>query len=472
MKKSVLALILLFYYTASFTQNYFNNKFDINNQGDGCASIVETENGYIVEGFTAPPRQIFLMFLNKQGELLYYKFYQKPNYSYYNGSSGSIIKTNLNNYAISGTLVFPIPDPNNPSENYTESLLMLSDNNGDTLCSKTYCISDSLWNSGMQCKQTSDSGFIIVSRIISSYSPVNGDFLLIKTDRFGNKQWHHIYGDNKRETAFTVIQTPDKGYLMGGEHLTSGSPYMENDDAKIIKTDSLGNEKWSKLFGGIYDDYPAMVCLANDSNYMIAFAYCTFQTNTDDGYKRINIIKTDTAGNVIWNKKYGTSLRQLGVTICPVKNSGYIVTGYYNKSGLIYAGFLMRINENGDSLWYREYYYNNQNQYLSYLIDVIPTTDNGFASCGEVLSSGTNSFQDAWVIKTDSFGCLEADCTVGVTEIIKNKGMAIYPNPARDKITFKINQKDLAETKLVIYNIQGQILMQKNIVQNNTEIDV
>jgi hypothetical protein len=195
-----------------------------------------------------------------------------------------------------------------------------------------------------------------------------------------------------------------------------------------------------------------------------------------DSKKRINIIKYDNQGNTIWNKKYGNEKYNNYVSnIKLLPDGGFIVVGSF--SGVEFTdpatiSWIMHINADGDSLWYREYIKLNFAFCENTLSDIVPTEDKGYVVAGHVFPASTGGTEDAWVIKIDSFGCLEANCNVGVTEIIENKGMVIYPNPARDKITIKINQKDSSEIKLVIYNLQGQMLLQKDLVQNNTEIDV
>lgn len=65
-------------------------------------------------------------------------------------------------------------------------------------------------------------------------------------------------------------------------------------------------------------------------------------------------------------------------------------------------------------------------------------------------------------------------CDIGINEIsdIKNEPI-IYPNPAKDKITVSIKEKQsIAGLNLSIYNIQGQLLLQQNITQNKSEIAI
>jgi len=466
-KKNILLFILLCTCIPRLNaQVYFNNRYDISNSYDESRGIVEINGGYIIAGVT-DPETIYLMFIDTLGNKKWVKTYQINGWPYsYCGFAGAIIKTKDDNIVVFGKTT--------DTNDYGESLLMKLNQNGDTIWTRTYQINYPNKNMVAQCKQTSDNGYVLAGIGANiPYIPPDTDFLIIKTDSNGVFQWFKLIGDNKIESAYSIIQSPDKGYLIGGIHYYNiGGNF--HADPKIIKTDSMGNFKWDKLMGGIYDDNAAMVCMAKDSNYIVAYTNAEYET-ADGPYRKICINKLDTAGNIIWSKKYGEANFYNSLTqIKPVPDGGFLVCGFTDNLLFTFyrVGWLLRINANGDSLWYREYANYVHDEVFNYLWDMSLTKDKGIVAAGTIYPNSTGGTQDVWVIKTDSFGCLESDCTVGVTEIKGNKGMAIYPNPARDKITFQINPTDIAETKLVIYNIQGQILMQKNIVQNNTEIDV
>ena len=74
------------------------------------------------------------------------------------------------------------------------------------------------------------------------------------------------------EQGETVIQTPDGGYLLGGFRYDPAVYHSLN--ALVIKTDSLGNEEWTKTYGNPnVDDDMAHVALADDGNYLVATVY-------------------------------------------------------------------------------------------------------------------------------------------------------------------------------------------------------
>ncbi len=86
--------------------------------------------------------------------------------------------------------------------------------------------------------QTSDGGYAIAG-YTKGVDGVNWDEAwLVKTDSAGIMVWNQTYGGASTEWAFSVIQTPDGGYLTAGRTLSFGAG---NGDFWLVRTDSSGN---------------------------------------------------------------------------------------------------------------------------------------------------------------------------------------------------------------------------------------
>ena len=79
-------------------------------------------------------------------------------------------------------------------------------------------------------KQTKDGGYIVAGG--------NSDAWLLKTDKYGNKEWENTYSLGAFGNSRAVIQTGDGGYLYAGWE-------------GIVKADSNGVEEW-KTGTGLY----------------------------------------------------------------------------------------------------------------------------------------------------------------------------------------------------------------------------
>ena len=110
----------------------------------------------------------------------------------------------------------------------------------DTIWTKTFGGINSEF--GYSVQQTTDGGYII-GGLTQSFGNGSSDFWLIKTDVNGDSSWTKTFGGSEHDKAYSVKQTTDNGYIIGG----SG---FFNDDVWLIKTDTNGDSLWTKTFGG------------------------------------------------------------------------------------------------------------------------------------------------------------------------------------------------------------------------------
>ena len=109
-------------------------------------------------------------------------------------------------------------------------------------------------------------------------------------------------------------------------------------------------------------------------------------------YPHACLIRTDSSGNMMWNRTYDGSVCSLACT----KDGGFALAGYdYNDV------LLLKTNSNGDMIWNKTYGGTEEDEAYA----VIQTTDGGFALAGCTYSFGTPG-ADAYLIKTDADGNL------------------------------------------------------------------
>ena len=239
-------------------------------------------------------------------------------------------------------------------------------------------------------QQTTDGGYIIFGRqgIAIGVSKI----LLLKTDSFGIEQWHKLIGKNNADNyAYSGQQTSDGGYIMTGN--TTG--IVPSDyDVYLVKTDSNGDTLWSKQYGtsgpNMYDN-GWCVKQTSDGGYIIA---C-------QGPVAAWIIKTDSNGDSLWTKTFlpsgsnGSDLYSIQQTL----DTGYIVTGTANFSGTSNDIYLIKTDSLGDTLWTRTWGGAAWDRGQS----VQQTSDTGYIVVGYTYSFGVGSY-DVYLIKTDLNG--------------------------------------------------------------------
>jgi parallel beta-helix repeat protein len=168
-------------------------------------------------------------------------------------------------------------------------------------------------------QQTSDGGYIIVGDTIS-FGAGSNDVYLIKTDSNGNEVWSKTFGGSGVDSAHSIQQTTDGGYIIVGDTISFGAG---SNDVYLIKTDSNGNELWSKTFGEASYDYARSVQQTNDGGYIIAGD--TSEEGVYGEKSALLLIKTDADGNELWSMSFGQWAWVWSVH--QTYDDGYIVAG-------------------------------------------------------------------------------------------------------------------------------------------------
>jgi hypothetical protein len=263
-------------------------------------------------------------------------------------------------------------------------------------------------------------------------------------------------------------------YWRGGGYWNASNYYSI---AEIIKTDSLGNQQWKKTYGNpLYCNLDAMVCLSSDS--CILASYILGNSGIPYNNSQAYLTKIDLNSNEKWNKKIGIMQPNNWVSwIYSIKNDGIIVSGGHRVKDTVnkVVGWLFKLNDNGDSLWYREYAKIQGPDDANQLWHFTPTPDKGFACAGSLFPNSAGGTQDIWVFKTDSFGCLVPNCNVGITEFNANAGaqMVVYPNPFSNAFTINYNiPKENKKGVFQLYDVYGKLVYQIGLTTSVNQLQV
>jgi len=137
--------------------------------------------------------------------------------------------------------------------------------------------------------KTSDGGYALAGYAYSYYSYTN-DFVLVKTDADGNRQWIQTYDGGSDDYACSVVQTGDGGYALAGITYSYDS---YTNDFMLVKTDVDGIQEWTQKYDGGNDDYAFSVIQTGDAGYALA--------GYDSDYDFM-LVKTDIDGIQDWTQ--------------------------------------------------------------------------------------------------------------------------------------------------------------------------
>ena len=122
-------------------------------------------------------------------------------------------------------------------------------------------------------------------------------------------------------------------------HLTHSKGNMQ--DFYMIKTDSNGNMLWEKKFGEKGDDIVYSVQQTSDSGYLLAG--CT--SSKGAGMGDVYLIKTNSNGSMMWEKTFGGGDDDGAYSVQQTSDGGYILAGYtYSKKTDSYDVYLIKVS--------------------------------------------------------------------------------------------------------------------------------
>jgi hypothetical protein len=248
-------------------------------------------------------------------------------------------------------------------------------------------------------RQTGDEGYIIAGST-SSFGVRFSDFWVVKTDSNGNAQWNQTYGGSRIDIAYSIQQTSDGGYIVAGSTNSFGSG---SNDFWLVKTDPNGGAQWNKTYGGLYDDEAYSVQQTSDGGYIV----CGYTSSFGEGYEDFWLVKTDSNGNMAWNKTYGGENSEYAYSVQQTSDSGYIIAGDTYSSGAGLEAWLVKTDSSGNMQWNKNYGGSLDDEAYA----VQQTNDGGYIIAG-FTDSFTNN-RDIWLIKTDSSGNVEWNRTYG-----------------------------------------------------------
>jgi hypothetical protein len=239
-------------------------------------------------------------------------------------------------------------------------------------------------------KPTASGGYVVVGSAEEPFPGAvdNTQPYLLATDGNGYLLWQRVYVVDTLEMAYSILQTPDGGFIIGGIN-PSVVPGMDSGLC-VFKTDSLGLLEWQRSYRvGRYRSWTEVIPveLAHNGGYIVGTR---------------NLLKMDTLGNMEWLRNY----EKAGDTHSVIRTSdgGYVATGpgvhgSSFKDWDSISVYLLKTDSGGNLIWLRHLGgIDSEGGY-----NVVQASDSGFIIVAQAVreSGGLGGL----VIRTDADGC-------------------------------------------------------------------
>ena len=357
-----------------------------------------------------------------------------------NESAQSVVNTPDGGYAVLGYTQSMDGDISNKTDTSFDYWLLKFDASGQQQWQKVYGGSDD--DRGEDLITTNDGGYAILGSSKSNDGDVSNnsgsnDFWVAKLDASGIIIWEKSFGYVGADSAFSIIQTQDNGFLLSGVLDVSASDGAGNNrmnmerhaggDYWVIKIDAMGELQWSRYFGGTFTDTAYDSVQTQDGNFLIMGSSDSddVDINNNKGTYDFWVVKLNNTGTLLWEKSFGGTEIDEARAITTTSDSNFFIAGDSRSNDIDLSTnngaadvWIIKINSDGDLLWEKTF----GGSSFDGVKAIYKTQNNEFLVAGNSRSSDgnltkNNGQNDAWIFKINAQGNVMWQKTIGGNDV-------------------------------------------------------
>ncbi|WP_303318935.1 hypothetical protein Q4Q34_05655 [Flavivirga abyssicola] len=306
-------------------------------------------------------------------------------------------------------------------------------------------------------------------------------------------------GGTKNESAQSITKTSDGGYIILGYVQSSdgdvSNKLNESFDYWLLKYDQNNTLQWQKIYGGSDDDRGSDIIQTSDGG----FAILGYSKSNDgdvtenNGFNDFWISKLDASGSISWEKSFGFSGADNGISIIQTNDGGYLLTGVLDVSASNGEGnsksfsskrhaggdyWAIKLNASGEKQWSKFY----GGTFTDTPYDVIQTEGSGYIIVGssdsdDVDIKGNKGSYDFWVVKISDTGNLIWEKSFGGSQtdearsIVKSSdGNYIIVGDTRSEDLDISSNNGAADLWVIKISTTGNLIWEKTFGGSNFDV--
>ncbi len=281
--------------------------------------------------------------------------------------ANSIVQTTDGGYILTGKTNSPDGDVSGYHDNLASQLddiwVVKISSSGSLQWQK--CLGGWAIEAGNSIIQTNDGGYAVAGYAtvedgdVTGYNGGDTDLWVVKLSSSGSIQWQKCLGGTgsyasfEGETAKSIIQTPDGGYIVAGStnsndgDVTGFHAGTQHRDFWVVKLNGIGALQWQKCLGGTGDDIAYSIFATTDGGCVVAGT-----TTSDDGDvgaspigSTIWTIKLSSFGTLQWQKRIGgpstgvAGANSIANSVIQTTDGDFVLTGHVSSNGGDVSGF-------------------------------------------------------------------------------------------------------------------------------------
>jgi hypothetical protein len=185
------------------------------------------------------------------------------------------------------------------------------------------------------------------------------NFWIVQLSKNGLKLWDKTIGSHGSDLLASMQRTSDGGYILGG--YSGAKAYLDKSedgaglsDYWVVKINANGDKQWDKTIGGDYSEYLKSVKQTPDGGYIVGGDSQSGKSgNKTEGLKSVRdywVVKLNSTGKISWEKTISGAANSSSELIAaiPAWDGGYLLYGNTTSDA---PGNDKTAFSSGDKLW-------------------------------------------------------------------------------------------------------------------------